>query len=68
MHNRFSEHNQGDGLLFVHYRLCWLKQGEVEGWVRWIEFGDRVLEPQCANGVHWKNLTLNCPTLSEFIS
>ena len=42
-------------------RLCWVKRGETEGWVRWIQFEDRPLEPSCARGIPWADLHLDCP-------
>ena len=42
-------------------RLCWLKEGEKEGWITWISFQNRPLEPECSDGTQWKNLNLDCP-------
>ena len=51
----------GDNPLQCDKRLCWIKRGEREGWIRWIKYMDRPLEPQCSNGIHWDSLQLDCP-------
>ena len=42
-------------------RLCWIKRGEQEGWIRWIYLQGRPLEPKCADDVSWYNVTMECP-------
>ena len=51
----------GGNPLTCDKKLCWLKQGEREGWLTWLPFERRPLEPDCDGGVSWKNLTLDCP-------
>ena len=67
-HNAFSglprpmELTLGGNPLECSSDLCWMKQGESEGWLTWIQFENRPLEPSCAGGSDWRNLTLDCPT------
>ena len=51
----------GENPLQCDQRLCWIKRGEREGWIRWISLDDRPLQPKCSNGMNWYNLTLDCP-------
>ena len=47
-------------------RLCWLKRGEKEGWIRWNKSREgRILKPDCSNGVYWDAVTLDCPDEGE---
>ena len=45
-----------DNPLVCDTKLCWLKKGEEEGWLR---FSDNH-SPNCAYNVDWYNLKLNC--------
>ena len=41
-------------------KLCWLKKGEEEGWLRFRTYDGIHYGPNCANNVDWTRLKLNC--------
>ena len=41
-------------------KLCWLKRGEEEGWLRFQTYNGIFYGPNCANNVDWTGLKLNC--------
>ena len=60
----------GDNPLECDCRMCWVKQGEREGWIDlvlrypWGEFYDK---PDCANhpNVHWDDIKILCPVIER---
>ena len=52
--------------LVCHTKLCWLKKGEEEGWLTYPIYSDIIYSPNCANGVDWNNLQLNCSDSGKF--
>ena len=47
-------------------KLCWLKQGEHEGWIKWISEHHGSGRPNCSNGMEWKDLTFECSRISKY--
>ena len=55
----------GSNPLVCDKKLCWLKKGEIEGWLNYRVYYGTVSSPNCANDVEWNNLDLNCSQLGK---
>ena len=49
------------GLMKCNSSLCWLKQGDGQGWITWYESSDKIYYPDCLHLPLWNDEDMNCP-------